>query len=149
MVDALSLIFSIIAICVSVFVAYKEYQRDLKINETNLEATYFDEIYKQHLIYKIPKARRYLRIASNNQIADDQPLIDELNAIRKESLYFLYTNKPFYDSLILKLQQLEDFLVSSEAKQLVGEEQTEFFSQVQTYMNEIYTHITSAYKGKS
>lgn len=147
--DVIALLLSLAAIVVSIVVALSEHDLNLKINRINLAATYFDEIYKEHLVYKIPKARRYLRFGLNNKPKDTQYLIDELNDIRKESLYFCYVNPKFYNGLVDKLRKLEDYLIVSEDKTFLGDQQLNFFKQVHYYINEIYKHITAEYVGNN
>lgn len=87
-------------------------------------------------------------ISKDGYLKDSQPLIDELNEIRRDSLYFLYNNKSFYSKLKKKLQKLEDYLIKSEAALLVGEEQTAFLDSIQEQLNGIYEVISQAYCGE-
>lgn len=146
--DVAALIISILAFLLSILVALAESKRDYKITKISIEFEFYREIYKDHLIKKIPEARKYMWISKDGYLKDSQPLIDELNEIRRDSLYFLYNNKSFYSKLKKKLQKLEDYLIKSEAALLVGEEQTAFLDSIQEQLNGIYEVISQAYCGE-
>ena len=143
-----ALIISILAFALSICVAIAESKRDYKITKISVEFEFYREIYKDHLIKKIPEARRYMWISKDGFLKDAQPLIDELNEIRRDSLYFLYNNKTFYCKLKGKLQKLEDYLIQSETKVLIGEDHTAFLGSVQDQLNGIYELISQAYCGQ-
>lgn len=146
-VETVSLILSILALLVSGAVALNDHLREIKLNKINLSATYFDEIYKDHLIYKIPQARRMIRFGADNKLADTENMIDELNQIRKDSLYFCYTDEKFYNDIVSKLQNLEDFLIISEDRVILDEQQTAFWNSVQSKLNSIYSCVMNRYQG--
>lgn len=143
-----ALIISIIAIVVSVVTAVNDNRRDMKINQINLSAIYFQEIYKDHLIYKIPKARREMRIGPDRKLADTEKLIKELNDVRKDSLYYYYSDRPFYDELVNRLRMLEDYIVTSEVRNFNNEGKKDFFDQVEDDLKKIYSYIVEYYYGK-
>ena len=61
---------------------------------------------------------------------------------------FMYNNSNFYNQLKTKLQNLEDYLILTEAKQVLADEQTAFWSEVQESLKGIYEIISKAYRGK-
>ena len=146
--DWAALIISLLALLLSVYVAIAESKRDYKITKISIEFEFYREIYKEHLIKNIPEARNYMRIDKEGRLKDAQPLIDELNKIRRDSLYFLYNNKPFYMKLKNKLQTLEDYVIKSEEKLLMGEDQMFFWNSIQNQLNGIYEVISQAYCGE-
>lgn len=141
-------ILSVIAIAISVLVAVTEYKKDIKINRMNLESEYFKEIYKKHLIYEIPTARGYIRFDSDNKLIDVDKMVNELQLLRQDSLYFQYNNLDFYNNLKDQIQKLEDYLVNNVGKQFIGEEQTQSYNQIQNSINSIYCVISEGYLGK-
>lgn len=88
-------ILAAIAIIVSLGSAAYQWYLDSHMNRVNLEADYFKELYMEHLLYDLPKARKYIRI-TNKKLVDFDKMIDELRTIRQNSLYFLYADKNFY-----------------------------------------------------
>ncbi len=141
-------ILSVIALVISIAVAITEYIKDIKINRMNLESEYFKDIYKKHLIYEIPTARGYIKFDSDNRLIDVDKMIDELQALRQDSLYFQYNNLRFYNDLKEKIQELEDYLISCAEKQFIGEEQTQLYNKIQNSINSIYSVISEGYLGK-
>lgn len=141
-------ILSVIAIVISVLVAVTEYIKDIKINRLNLESEYFKDIYKKHLIYEIPTARGYIRLDGDNKLIDIDKMINELQLLRQDSLYFQYNNLEFYNNLKDKTQDLEDYLVSNGGRQFIGEEQTQLYNRIQNSINAIYCVISDGYLGK-
>lgn len=100
--DCAALIISVLAFLLSLCVAIAEARRDYKITKISIEFEFYREIYKEHLIKKIPEARYLMWIDKYGHVKDTQPLIDELNEIRRDSLYFLYNNVSFYKKPIYK-----------------------------------------------
>ena len=84
--DIAALIISVIALVTSVIVACVEYYRDFKITTINLEFEFYKEIYMEHLIKKIPRARDVIWIDEGYMVRDTQMLLDELNEVRRDSI---------------------------------------------------------------
>lgn len=141
-------ILAVIAIVISVMVAVTEYIKDIKINRLNLESEYFKDIYKKHLIYEMPTARGYIKFDGDNKLIGVDKMINELQLLRQDSLYFQYNNLDFYNNLKDKIQNLEDYLVSNAGKQFIGEEQTQLYNRLQNSINGIYCVISDGYLGK-
>lgn len=144
-----TLIVSILAILISIGTLFCETKREYKITRMEMENEFYTEIFKTHLIKKIPKARSVMRFDQSNHLKDSEPLIDELNEIRHDSLYYMYNNREFYLKLKEKLQTLEDFLVENQAKTIIADEQTLFLSNVQEKLNDIYNTIAEIRNGKT
>ncbi|MGE7753236.1 hypothetical protein [Lysinibacillus fusiformis] len=143
-----ALIVSIIAAIIALVVAYIQHIREHSINQTNLEAVYFNEIYKEYLIKRIPSSRKYIHIDMYGVLKDTDKIRNELNNIRQDSLYYLYNDEVFYKELKNKCQNLEDYLISCSANPLVGEEQTDFHNKLQSDLKEIYRIINNKFLGK-
>jgi len=147
--EVAALVISIIALLVSIVVACIEYFRDFKIAKIGLEFEFYREIYKEHLIYKIPEARNVMWIDEKRYLRDSDKLIEELNRIRRDSLYFMYNNRPFYEELKTQLQKLEDYIIKAGEKELAIDEQATFLNTVQDSLDGIYRVISNAYCGKA
>lgn len=141
--DVISLGAAAIAI-ISAIVVYRQTER---INRINLQSAFFDEIYKEHLIRKIPEARRYIGFVNGRLIGTDK-LVDELNDIRKDSLYFYYNNKIFFQKLKDIMQELENFLIVREGRIVEVDEQVEIVEKIQNDIERIYACINEFYLGK-
>lgn len=145
--DAVSLVFSFIALTISGFVAVIEYKRDFKINRLNMESEYFTDTYKKYLIKEIPVARKKLHFEKGKLIGIGE-LIEVLKNIWKDSLYFEFRNKVFYDELKKKLQRLEDYIIEIASSGVVDTYKQEiFFKQVDTDIKSIYDYISKAHFG--
>lgn len=143
-----ALVVSIIAVIVALGVAVIQHQREIKINQTNLESIYFNEIYMKYLITKIPNARKYIYIDRDGNLRDTEKIIDELNNMRQDSLYYYYNDVGFYDKLKKTCQDLEDYLINTSTTPLTGEDQTEFFNKLKTKLQDIYLVINNKFLGK-
>jgi hypothetical protein len=143
-----ALIVSIVAVIIALAVGYIQHKREYDINQTNLEAVYFNDIYKEYLIKRIPIARRYIRFDKNGVLKDTNKIRNELNNIRQDSIYYLYNDENFYNELKKKCQDLEDYLVRNSTNSLLGEEQTEFHNKLQNELKDIYRIINDKFLGK-
>ncbi len=146
--DKIALIVSIISIVISIIISVIEAKRTFRINKSSLESDYFKKIFMEHLIYEIPKRRKYIRFDRNGKLKDTKKLAEELNQIRQDSLYFLYNDKLFYGNLKKATQVLEDYLVKKEDSIFLGEEQTDALNFIQEKIKNLYEIINKRYIGK-
>lgn len=148
--DIVSIVLSIIAIVISITVAILEYIRDYRINYVNLEAEYYKKIFETHLIDKIPTARKYISFNYRSKLVGVDNLINALQEMQKDSLYFLYNNKNFYDKLKKRAQKLEDYLVekANDGEISNENEQREILNSINQYIEDLYIEISKGYNGK-
>lgn len=137
-------IISIIALIVSIIAAAYEIYLNRKINTINLNAYYFNEIYREHLINKIPKARKYISI-SNNKVVGCIYMIKEMQELQSDSLYYKYSDRVYFEKLKKSAQILEEYLIDCDNKTFVGEEQTDFLNNLATYLEKLYKVINEKY----
>lgn len=146
--DIAALIISIISLFVGIGIAIYEVIENRRINNISLESVYFDSLYKDFLLKQIPIARTKIIFDKDSKLSDTDELIDILNEMRNNSLYFRYVDKDFYDKIKELLQDLEDFIMSSSDKKIAGEDQTDFFKTMQDKISAIYELMLSKYKGE-
>lgn len=142
-----ALILSIISFISSLVIAIYEIVENRKINKISLESEYFDSLFKDFLLKKIPSTRIKIQFNSEGNLIDTEEFVSVLNEIRKNSLYFIYTDKDFYNELKYSLQDLENYILNEENKELIGEDQTTFFNNVQEKITTIYDIMISKYSG--
>ena len=136
-----------IAIIVSIASAAYQWYLDSHMNKVNLEADDFRTLYSKHLLYELPKAWMYIRF-KNGKLVDIENTLIELNAIRKDSLYFLYADKDFYTDIKIELQNLENFLIETAEEKLESqEEQQNVLNQIHSRLEMIYKIFNSKYIG--
>lgn len=141
------LVMSALALIISLVTAYMEYSGNKRINGTNLEATFYKDIYFEYLLKKIPTARQEIRY-SEQKIHDVEALIDVLNAMRQDSLFFKYKDKVFYERLKGSLQKLEDYLVGTSGKKYELDDFTAAVEEINKKIEEIYDCIMKQYNGE-
>lgn len=146
--DIFTLVLSTIAIVISIIVSVIQHLREKKINSTNLESIYLNDIYKEYLIKQIPTARKIININPSGEISGTNVLIDVLQNLMSDSVYYLYNDEGFYKILIPQCQKLEDYLTLKSDKKILGEEQLEFYNTIQTDLKKIYEIINNRYIGK-
>lgn len=145
--DLAAIIISVIALIASIIVAVVQYKSNIRINHINLEAIYFNDIYKDYLIKKLPKSRSLLHIDSGGKLLYINDLVIDLQQMRKDSLYYLYKDKAYYTELKKSLQKLEDFLVEQSANTIPHEEYANFHYKIEEDLREIYSLITNKFLG--
>ncbi len=146
--EVASLIISIVALLSSVIVAIYDKRVDKKLNDITMESLYFNELYKDLLLNKIPENRLKITINYEGKLIGGDDLVKTLKEIRRNSTYFLYTDKRFYERLKNSAQELEDYILSTEDKVLEGEEQTEVLNCITNKISNIYKVMTEkCFKG--
>lgn len=143
--EKISIIISIIAIAVSIISMITMNKRQYRINNINLESVYFKEIYMHHLIHNIPNNRNLIKFDCNDKLIGTDELIDELQLLLQDSLYFYYTNEKFYDSLEKCVQKLENYLVENSDRVFTGEKQTKGYNTIRDDISSIYKVISENY----
>ena len=124
--EVAALIISIISLLLSIIITFCEIRENRKINDISLESEYFDYLFKELLLKEIPKSRAKISFNMNSNLINTEDLVSTLNDIRHSALYFQYTDTEFFNNLKTELQNLEDYLVKSDGKEMIGEEQTDF-----------------------
>ena len=139
---------AIIAILVSIATAIKQWHHDIHMNRMNLEADYFKELYSEHLLHELPKVRKYL-YCRDGKLSDVDPLVNELNRIRQDSLYFYYMDNAFYLKLKKSLSDLEDYLYTCSEQEIDDyTNQTVVMDEIQNKLTNIYKILSKKYHGK-
>ena len=100
-------ILSIIAIFISIGVPVFEYFYNKKINDINIDAHYFDAVYEEYLLRKIPDFRIKIERKDNGEMVGIDGFISLLRDMRKRSLYFKFAKEDFYDEIHSLLQNLK------------------------------------------
>ncbi|MGX7202408.1 hypothetical protein BCR22_07460 [Enterococcus plantarum] len=137
---------SIIAVIVSVVSLFWQNYKENKHHKANLESEYFKEIYLDYLVNEIPKARKPI-VFSNGKIIGTDQMIEVLNNIRQDSLFFKFEDNKYYDQIYSKLQSLENKYVESSDVNMTNDEFSKFHSETDSSMTEIYRIITNKYIG--
>lgn len=126
-------IIAIAALLISLYGFYREKRSEKKSHEFDL----FVDVYKDHLVSKIPSARAEIHITQAGEITGIDSLISALNSIRKDSIYFKYAEPQFYEELKKTLWDLEDYLTMIE-EPFVGEARVNFDYEVNSRLSNIY-----------
>lgn len=144
----LSLKLSIASLIISIGTAVFEYFYNKKINSINIDAIYFNEIYKDYLIKDIPESRLKIRLTRKGHISGIDNFLDVLREIRKKSLFFKYKDENFYRELTTMIQNLEDELVMVD-DELDTITYNQFILSVDCKIDGIYKLILDAMQGRN
>ncbi len=140
-----ALIVSILAIVISIIVAIWQGIHENRINRTELESLYHQEIFKDYLISKIPDSRRYLKFKDDGRLDETNKLCNTLQEMVFSSLYFFYSDRAFYDGLSSACEELVDYLVQLSQQKLTKNNQDEAMEEIQSKIKAIYDHIGKKY----
>ncbi len=138
-------IIAIIALIISAAVALYDIFVAKRANRTNLNSYYFNEIYREHLIHKIPDSRKYIKINLDGKLVGYNKIVQEMKVIQVDSLYYKYVDKKYYEKLVRQAQKIEDFVIAATAKHYNGEEQTDFWNELKKELSELYRILNDKY----
>lgn len=124
---------AVLALILSVASWYRENKSEKRAHEFDL----FSDTYKNFMVNRLPEARNRIRITRNGEITQVDGLINELNELRRASIYFQYAEPQFFENLRSKLWALEDYLVML-PDPLIGEERESFDFEVNRMLKSIY-----------
>lgn len=123
---------------------------DRRAERKGREFELFRDMYQTHLIQKLPEARAKISISGQGVLSGIDPIIEELNSVRKDSRYFSFSDASFYEDLKKKLWALEDFLTLTEGETgenpIVEDRRLNFEYEVDRMIGEIYKTILKRYK---
>lgn len=98
------------------------------------------------MVQKLPLARAGVKVTQTGEITGTEELIEELQRIRKDSLYFSYADKDFYENLKKKLWQMEDYLILID-EPIVEEKRIDYEYEMENMLVSIYECITKRFLG--
>lgn len=105
--DIIAILALIVALAEIIVTAYQS----RNMNSTNLQAMYFEEIFKDYMINKIPEAADNLHYDGELLSSGYRVLVDVIMDMVNECKYFAYAKHTFYSNLKVKCIALEDELI--------------------------------------
>lgn len=145
-ISTIAIVVSVISIIVSAIAAHVANKQNLRLNRINMKARYYEKIFDEYLIRKIPQARKYLRF-DKNRLVDSQQLSDVLSTLLNDSLYFKYDDKEFYQKLRHMIQEIEDYVLECGNRTYEQEDQAEVYIEIQRKLEKLYRYINDNYTG--
>ncbi|MBA3926898.1 hypothetical protein [Listeria rustica] len=127
---------SILAIIISAGVLIVQIVIEKKVNKKNLEFNLFNDIYKEYLIKKIPEAKSFLTF-SESRVTGTDTLVQVLNDLRQDSIFYKNTDEKFYLKLIKNVQEFEDDLVKTMNSTYDNDEFAKFINSTNQKYNKI------------
>ena len=146
-ISIVAVVLSFLSVLVALGSAIFAYRQNKRLNTINMRAKYYNLIFDEYLITKIPESRKYLRFA-DNKLVDSQQLCDVLSELLNAALYFRYENSVFYSLLKEKIQGIEDFIMECGNKCYIQEEQGKVFTDIHDKLSDLYKCINDSYVGK-
>lgn len=137
--DALAIIAIVVSFGCFIFEAYCSN----KTNKINLENKYYEKIFDEILMYKIPKARDYIFYSSDSEkLEHTEKLQGVMVELMKRAVFFKYKNLEFYNQLCEVLREIEEYLMNSEGK-MTKKEYVKFESNLDKKLEDLYSLIST------
>ena len=140
--DWAPIVLSIIAIAISIYTIYQTKET----HKATLASTFFASIFKEYLLEKFPNGRERICF-ENGRIKGHEILVDDLNKLRRDILYFKYADNDFYLALKKELQDLENYIVEAMNSQHDSTAQIKFLTDVDERMTKIFVRINKRHCG--
>lgn len=144
-ISVISIGISLVAIVMSWKTSILQNESEKRMNDINLEAELWVDVFKKYIISLIPNARKKIFIDPSGFLKDWNELSVVLSKLKNDAIYFQYRNKKFYSDLMAKKIEIEEFLGCYDGKQIQNKEVTEFFSKLDELIDEFYNIIFSNY----
>lgn len=138
-------IIATVALFLSAAIAIGDVTVNRKMNKSNLNSYYFNEIYREHLISKIPQARKRISINYNGNLVGYEDMVQEMKDIQSDSLFYKYNNEKYFEKLKKAAQNVEDFLIAEAGETFSREEQVHFMNELHKRMTELYKILNDQY----
>ena len=136
-------VLSIIAIVVSFGCVIYEAYNSKRINKINLENKYYEKIFDDYILYEIPEARKYFFYSKDSgKFEGTKKLQGVLVDLMKNSLFFYYKDREFYNQLKSTISEIEEYLMDSEGD-MTPQKHSEFESEIDKKIEDLYTLISN------
>lgn len=139
--DTIAIVVSLFSLLISILIAIWQLYVNIKINRVNLKSNVCKKVFEDYLIKKIPHARRLLKFDAEGKLTGVEELKNIIVDMIKDSLYYRYNDKSFYDELVKNLQELEDALIVGLDKSFDSVGQCDFNNRVEIILAEVYRII--------
>ncbi len=136
-----ALIVSIISILLSFAVTAWQIAISIKVNKINLKSSVCEKIFDNYLIQRIPDARRFISFDKMGKFVGADKLIETIKSLIKDSLYFRYNDRKFYDELTEKLENLENVIVDNMDKKIDNIKQNDLTNNIEKLIADVYEII--------
>lgn len=115
-------IISALALFVAAIHAIIDYYLMKHANQFQTRTGYYNKIFDDYLIKRIPDARKYIRFDENDKLADSKVLISALDDMMNDAVYFKYNNCDFYERLKKQVIEFADFISKYSNEKVVDED---------------------------
>ena len=115
LIAILAFLASVIALIISVVSLIQ----NKKINTTNLQARYFEEIFKEYIVKRIPNAVSKIDFQEGRLNKKYKKLVDVMMDMVEHSKYYAYAKHEFYEELKIKTISLEDKLIECASEEII------------------------------
>ncbi len=143
--DVIALIAAAISL-VSIVISVLAMRQTTNINKTNLQAEYFQKIFFDYIVEKIPDKAKNLRYAGKKLDGNYRELIEVVMEMVQESKFFSYAKQDFYIELKQKCEDFEDVVLNIAGNRTdVVEEQKENLVAINLELQKIVELINNNY----
>lgn len=141
-VACLALLVSVVAIVISVIsLCQNKY-----LNTTNLQSLYFQEIFRDFFVNRIPDAVEEVKFEDNKLNRSYKVLNDTMMDMIEKSKYFAYAKHEFYIQMKNMAINLEDKLIETASKEVPNkDEQMKFIYEIHEDVMNIIKLINKNY----
>lgn len=143
--EKISLIISIVALFISLFVAGWQIYCTKKINDVNLQAEFTRDIFKRYMTQNLPQAFLVIKFPKGKLSGIDH-LQNALNCFRQEIKFLKFSDERFYNKFKKRTQNLEDYIVLNCGKKFDNDEQGEVLKEISKKLSKIYKLINKKYQ---
>ena len=143
-VAIIALVISILSIVLTVL----QYMQSQKLNDINMEAEYFREVFDEYILKKIPTATKKIEFINDSLSSSYKELSGVLIELKGNIGFFKYRNRNFYDDLIDNIYAIDDYLVGYASKKMSISEQKRYCVNLEKRISDLYTSIFNFYLGK-
>lgn len=142
-IEIVTLLISIVAIVISIAAI----KNDKKCNELNLKAIFYNKIFDDFLLEKIPEAILGVEY-KDGKFKDSKNLDDAIVSLSEKIIYFKYRELEFYNKLNRLICSIDDLLVQFDEIDMGQEDYTRIKNELEGHIKELYTMVENCYVGK-
>ena len=140
--DFVAVLMSFFAIVISGIAIWQTW----KINTTNLQSIYYENVFKKYLLKSIPKAYMKIKFENGSMTDTYKKLNNVVMDMLQDAKYFEFAKKDFYGELQKRAIKLDEKLVSNSSKIFSSMSEREAFkAEIKDDIGEIFKLINRYY----
>lgn len=145
--DIISSVLAIVAIIVSIMTWKRDSKLNKNIAEKTLNQKFFEEIFFEYIVAKIPQVLIKLEYSNGNTNLECEELESIILEILDKAMFYKYFDSDFYEKIKVILLEIDEKLVFALDNSISRAQFENYKSKISDLINKLYKTLKDYYSG--